>query len=77
MPHNLQSNSTLASNLCTKKNFLLSIAFCELAAILAAIHFGLMPGSNRCAITITLHGEWYQRHVGIGALTIPAEVDAP
>ena len=61
----------------TKKKLLLSIAFCELAAILAAIHFCLMPGSNWRAVTIALHGERYQRHVGVGALTIPAKVDAP
>jgi hypothetical protein len=60
-----------------QKKILLSIAFGELAAIFAAIHLGLMSGSNWCAITITLHGKWYQRHVWIGALTVPAEVDAP
>ena len=75
MSHELHSNTTRFK--FGYKKILLSIAFGELAAIFAAIHFGLMSGSNWCAVTITLHGKWNQRHVWIGALTVPTKVDAP
>ena len=55
----------------------LTLALGVLAAILAAIHLGLMPSGDGRGITVALNAERNQGHVWIHDLAIAAEVDTP
>ena len=55
----------------------LTLALGVLAAILAAIHLGLMPSGDGRGITVALNAERNQGHVWIHDLAIAAEFDTP